>query len=83
MLVNVVNSNQKHTNNLLTNVWGKTIKATKQQQCESNKEHKILFTQFGVNEPNLGERDLRSTIKASSNLITMRFTKSYKNLDNP
>jgi hypothetical protein len=67
MLTSVVNSNKKHTNNPLTSVWGKTIKATNNNNgCPSNnnqpklklmkaiKNTVDLLTQFGVNEPNLG-----------------------------
>jgi hypothetical protein len=55
------------------------IISTKAKTNESNKEHKILFTQFGVNEPTSGGE--RSPFHYQSFLI-LDYNEIYKSCKN-
>ena len=48
---------------------------------ESDKEHKLLFTQCGVNEPTSGGESSLSVPLSIETLITMRFSKELQELE--
>ena len=57
----------------------KLIEMMKVNNSSKREEHKILFTQFGVNEPTLGERATLRSTRSKKSLYKRFPILGYKN----